>query len=207
MSDAQDVDESKYGEHLGNTKEDANLFIVADTDMLSDRMWVQVQEFFGQQIFNAWANNGDLVINTVDNYAGSSDLIGIRGRETSTRPFELVNDLRLAADQKFRSTEQRWQSELAETEQKLVELQKARDDSDELVLSPEQEAEIKRFQQEKFKVRKELRQVRHSLNQDIENLGTKLKFINIGLVPIIISIFALILLVIRSRKRKRALGV
>ncbi len=207
MSDAQDVDESKYGEHLEDTKEDANLFIVADTDMLSDRMWVQVQEFFGQQIFNAWANNGDLVINTVDNYAGSSDLIGIRGRETSTRPFELVNDLRLAADQKFRSKEQRLQSELAETEQKLVELQKARDDSDELVLSPEQEAEIKRFQQEKFKVRKELRQVRHSLNQDIENLGTKLKFINIGLVPIIISIFALILLVIRSRKRKRALGV
>ncbi len=207
MTDAQDVDESKYGDHLENTKEDANLFIVADTDMLSDRMWVQVQEFFGQQIFNAWANNGDLVINTVDNYAGSSDLIGIRGRETSTRPFELVNDLRLAADQKFRSTEQRLQAELAETEQKLVELQKARDDSDELVLSPEQEAEIERFQQEKFKVRKELRQVRHSLNQDIEKLGTKLKFINIGLVPIIISILALILLVIRSRKRKRALGL
>ena len=207
MSEAKEVDESKYGEHLESTKEDANLFIVADTDMLSDRMWVQVQEFFGQQIFNAWANNGDLVINTADNFAGSSDLIGIRGRETSTRPFELVNDLRLAADQKFRSTEQRLQAELAETEQKLVDLQKVRDDSDELILSPEQEAEIKRFQQEKFKVRKELRQVRHSLDRDIEKLGSKLKFINIGLVPIIISILALILSVVRSRKRKRALGV
>ena len=207
MSEAKDVDESKYGEHLESTQVDANLFVVADTDMLSDRMWVQVQEFFGQQIFNAWANNGDLIINTADNYAGSSDLIGIRGRETSTRPFELVNDLRLAADQKFRSTEQRLQAELEETEKKLVDLQKARDDSDELMLSPEQEAEIKRFEQEKFKVRKELRQVRHSLDQDIEKLGTKLKFINIGLVPIIISIFALIVSVIRSRKRKRALGV
>ena len=207
MSEAKAVDESKYGEHLESTKEDANLFIVADTDMLSDRMWVQVQEFFGQQIFNAWANNGDLVINTADNFAGSSDLIGIRGRETSTRPFELVNDLRLAADQKFRSTEQRLQAELAETEQKLVELQKVRDDSDELMLSPEQEAEIKRFQLEKIKVRKELRQVRHSLDLEIEKLGSKLKFINIGLVPIIISILALILLVVRSRKRKRALGV
>jgi len=207
MSDAKVVDESKYGDHLTSTQEDANLFIVADTDMLSDRMWVQVQEFFGEQIFNAWANNGDLVINSIDNLTGSSDLIGIRGRETSSRPFELVNDLRLEADQKFRSTEQRLQAELAETEKKLVDLQKVREDSNELQLSPEQEAEIQRFQQEKFKVRKELRQVRHSLDKDIEKLGSKLKFINIGLMPIIISIFALILSVVRSRKRKRALGV
>ena len=207
MSGAKKVDESKYGEHLESTKEDANLIIVADTDMLSDRMWVQVQEFFGEQVFNAWANNGDLIINAVDNLTGSSDLISIRGRETSTRPFERVNDLRLAADQKFRSTEEKLQAQLAETEAKLVELQKVRDDGDELMLSPEQEAEIKKFQQDKFKVRKELRQVRHNLDLDIEKLGSKLKFINIGLVPIIISILALFISFVRSRKRKHALGV
>ena len=207
MSDAKKVDDSKYGEHLESTKEDANLIIFADTDMLSDRMWVQVQDFFGQQIFNSWANNGDLIINAVDNLTGTSDLISIRGRETSTRPFERVNDLRLAADQKFRSTEEKLQAQLAETEAKLVELQKARDDGDELMLSPEQEAEIEKFQQDKFKVRKELRQVRHNLDLDIEKLGSKLKFINIGLVPIIISILALLISFIRSRKRKRALGV
>ena len=170
-------------------------------------MWVQVQEFFGEQVFNAWANNGDLIINAVDNLTGSSDLISIRGRETSTRPFERVNDLRLAADQKFRSTEEKLQAQLAETEAKLVELQKVRDDGDELMLSPEQEAEIEKFQQDKFKVRKELRQVRHNLDLDIEKLGSKLKFINIGLVPIIISILALFISFVRSRKRKRALGV
>ncbi len=207
MSDAKKVDESKYGEHLEGTNEDANIIVVADTDMLSDRMWVQVQDFFGQQIFNSWANNGDLVINAVDNLTGSSDLISIRGRETSTRPFERVNELRLAADQKFRSTEEALQAKLAETEKKLVELQQARDDSNELMLSPEQEAEIDKFQQDKFKVRKELRQVRHNLDQDIEKLGSTLKFMNIGLVPIIISILALILSFVRSRKRKHALGV
>ena len=207
MSDAKKVDESKYGDHLESTQNDTNIIIVADTDMLSDRMWVQVQEFFGEQVFNAWANNGDLIINAIDNLTGTSDLISIRGRETSTRPFERVNDIRLAADQKFRSTEEKLQAQLAETEAKLVELQKVRDDGEELMLSPEQEAEIEKFQQDKFKVRKELRQVRHNLDLDIEKLGSKLKFINIGLVPIIISIFALLVSVIRSRKRKRALGV
>ncbi len=193
--------------HLASTTEDANLFVVADTDLLSDRMWVQVQEFFGQQVFNSWANNGDLTINAVDNLKGSSDLISIRGRVTLSRPFVRVNQLRLAADQKFRSTEESLQAKLTETEQKLVALQKQRDDSNALMLSPEQEAEIDKFQQEKFNVRKDLRQVRHNLDLEIEKLGTKLKFINIGLVPIIISIFALLLSIVRSRKRKHALGI
>lgn len=193
--------------HLTGTQGDVNLIVVADTDILSDRMWVQVQEFFGQKIFNTWANNGDLVINAVDNLTGSSDLISIRGRGTSSRPFVRVNELRLAADQKFRATEESLQAKLAETEQKLVELQKQRDDTNALMLSPEQESEIQKFQQEKLSVRKQLRQVRHNLNLDIERLGTKLKFINIGLVPIIISILALVLSIVRSKKRKRALGI
>lgn len=204
VMDEEDVPDT---DHLMSTQEDANLIIIADTDALSDRMWVQTQEFFGQRIFNAWANNGDLVINAIDNLTGSSDLISIRGREISSRPFIRVQELRLAADQNFRATEQSLQIKLEEAEQKLVQLQKQRDDNNDLMLSPEQEAEIQKFQQEKFKVRKQLRQVRHTLDLDIERLGTQLKFINIGLVPIIISILALILSVLRSRKRKRALSL
>lgn len=194
-------------QHISSMESEANLILVTDTDLLSDRMWVQVQEFLGQQIFNAWANNGDLVINAVDNLIGSSDLISIRGRETSSRPFVRVDKLRLEADKKFLAKEQDLQVQLSQTEQKLVELQAQRNDGNELLLSPEQESEVQKFQEEKIKVRKELRQVRHSLDLDIENLGATLKFINIGLVPIIISILALFLSIVRSRKKKRALGI
>lgn len=193
--------------HLAGTTGDANLVIVADTDILGDSMWVQVQDFFGQKIFNAWADNGALIANVLDNLAGSSDLISIRGRETSSRPFLKVNELRLAADQKFRATEESLQARLKDTEAKLVSLQKQRDDANALVLSAEQEEEIQKFQEEKLRIRKELRQVRHNLNLDIERLGTTLKFINIGLVPLIISILALALAIVRSRKRKHALGI
>ena len=86
-------------------------------------------------------------------------------------------------------------------------LQNQRDDINALVLSPEQEAEIQKFQQEKLSIRKELRKVRHNLNLDIERLGTTLKFINIGLVPLVISILALALSIVRSRRRRRALGL
>ncbi len=107
---------------------DANgqIVLVADTDLLSDRMWVQIQPFFGQSIMNAFANNGDFAVNALDNMAGSSDLISIRGRATSQRPFSTVEALKRSADDRFRAKEQELQKELSDTERKLTELQSAK---------------------------------------------------------------------------------
>jgi ABC-type uncharacterized transport system involved in gliding motility auxiliary subunit len=177
--------------HLAESKQPVNILLVADTDLLSDRLWVQVQSFFGQQIMNAFANNGDFVANAVDNLTGSSALISIRGRATSARPFTTVEALRRGADDRFRATERQLNDELAETERKLNELQRGRADDASMLLSPEQKAELDRFQKRKLEIRKELRQVRRQLDADIESLGWKLKLINIALVPLLLTIAAL----------------
>jgi ABC-type uncharacterized transport system involved in gliding motility auxiliary subunit len=190
--------------HLAETKAPANIVLVADTDVLSDRLWVQVQNFFGQKLMNAFANNGDLIINIVDNIAGSADLIGIRGRATSARPFTTVEAIKRQADQRFRQKEQELQQELADTEQKLNELQQGKSAESATILTPEQQAELERFREDKLRIRKDLRQVRRQLDADIESLGGKLKLINIGLVPVLLTIAALGLLWWRRRERAKA---
>ncbi|MDP6993052.1 MAG: Gldg family protein, partial [Woeseiaceae bacterium] len=129
LTDGDEPSEAGNANHLTVTAEPANLIVVADVDMLADHLWVQVQNFFGQQLANAFASNGAFVINALENLAGSSDLIGVRSRASYTRPFTRVEELRVDAESRFRSTEQRLQSELDETEQRLVELQSAREDS------------------------------------------------------------------------------
>lgn len=177
--------------HLAEAKEKNAVVLFADTDILSDRLWAQVQNFFGQKVLNAFANNGDLVVNAVDNLAGDSDLISVRGRATSQRPFTRVEELKREADENFRSHEQKLQSELSETERKLTELQSAKSQDQAMVLSPEQKKELDNFLKRKVEIRKELREVRRKLDADIEALGTRLKFINILLVPLLIVIAAL----------------
>jgi ABC-type uncharacterized transport system involved in gliding motility auxiliary subunit len=173
--------------HRPAAETDVNVVVVGDVDVLSDRLWVQVQNFFGRRISTPFANNGDLVINLLDNLSGSADLIGIRSRATSNRPFTVVDELRREADAEFRSTEQRLQAELQETETRLTELQSARqDDANSLMLSAEQQSEIDRFVEQRTRIRKELRSVQRNLDQDIEDLGTQLKFINIWLVPLLV---------------------
>jgi len=196
-------DDKPLPPHVEESTGDINVMIVADTDLLTDRLWVQIQQFFGQRLLSAFANNSDFVVNALDNLTGSSDLIGMRSRATYTRPFERVEALRRKADADFRSTEQSLQDQLSETERKLTELQSQRKDGENLmILSDEQRQEIDRFQQQKLQIRKDLRQVRRNLLSDIDTLGTWLKVLNALLVPAIVALVALGVFLVRTRRRK-----
>jgi ABC-type uncharacterized transport system involved in gliding motility auxiliary subunit len=196
----QPVDEALAGEHIASTQ-GANLVLVADVDVLSDRLWVQAQNFLGQRLVTAFANNGDFVINALDNLSGSAALIGLRSRATYTRPFTKVEELRRRADLEFRATEERLEAELTQTEQRLSELQAAREDGNSLLMSPEQQAEIQRFLDQQVRIRQELRAVRRNLDADIDRLGTWLKVVNIALVPVLLTIVALGVVVVRRRRK------
>lgn len=185
---------------LTQTGQPANLVIIADSDLLTDQLWVRNQSFFGQRFAQAWASNGDLISNAIDNLTGSSALISIRGRASFVRPFDTVDALRRNADDRFRIKEQELEEELRTTEQKLTELQSRRNDQSSLILSPEQEQELDLFQQKKVQIRKELREVRHGLAQDIDRLGTVLKIINIGLVPLAVALLGLLAALWRRRR-------
>ena len=132
----------------------ANLIVIADTDMLSDLLWVRTQDMFGQRAVVAWANNGDFIANVLDNLTGSADLISIRGRQSFFRPFIRVDGIRQQADVRLRSKEQELDMQLQETEANLQELDPAKNDRTSLVMTPEQEAEVKHFQEERTRIRK-----------------------------------------------------
>jgi gliding motility-associatede transport system auxiliary component len=190
--------------HL-DSAEDSNLVIVADVDMLSDRLWVQMQRsIFGQQLATPIANNHDFVANAIANLAGSSDLIGLKSRQTFDRPFDRVQRLRREADARFRATEQNLEAELAETERRLGELQSAREDAGSLFMTDEQQEEVERFRQEQLRIRQELRTVQRELDSSIENLGTALKLINIVFIPLGLALAAFAAYLVRRPRKKTA---
>jgi len=180
----------------------ANLVIIADTDVLSDLLWVRTQDMFGQRAVVAWANNGDFIANVLDNLTGSADLISIRGRQSFFRPFLKVDEIRQQADVRLRAKEQELDMQLQETERNLQELEAAKNDRRSLVMTPEQEVEVRRFQEERTRIRKELRDVRRSLDVDITSLGTRLKVINIMLVPALLTLGVLVAAWVRRRNRR-----
>ena len=176
-----------------------NVIAVADTDLLADRMWVQVQDFFGQRMPQPWADNGTFVVNALDNLSGTDALISVRSRGRFARPFVVVEELQRQAENRFREKEEALQQRLAATEAQLAELQGPNADGA-IELTAEQQAALQRYMQEKLRIRKELREVRYQLNADIDALGRLLKFFNIALVPLVLTLGVLLTCLWRRRR-------
>ena len=189
-----------------------NLIVVSDADMLADFLWVRWENFLGQRTASAWANNGDFVWNALDNLAGSSDLISVRGRASFLRPFERVDALRATAQDRFLAEQKELEAQLAQTEQKLDALQANRGESapgahaapSATILTADQERELQRFQKERLRIRKELRDVKLGLDRDIRALGNRLKLIDIVLAPAAFAVVALLISVTARRRRRVA---
>ena len=179
-----------------------NVVLVADTDMLTDRMWVQVQDLFGQRISQPWADNGGLLVNALDNLSGSDALISVRSRGDFSRPFTVVEELQRKAESRFRASEQRLQERLAETDQKLAQLQQRQDPTQLSELTAEQRETIQSFLDEKVAIRKQLRDVRFQLNADIDALGTQLKLLNTMLMPLLLTLAVLLWWLLGRARRK-----
>jgi ABC-type uncharacterized transport system involved in gliding motility auxiliary subunit len=186
--------------HLNRSQQEINVIVVADTDLLQDQFWVQVQDFLGQRLAIPLANNGNLVINSIESLMGNNDLINIRSRGNFSRPFTKVAELQRTAEQRFREKEQQLQTRLRETERKLVELQTQRQTSSGLLLSAEQRAELESFREQQVEIRRQLREVQHQLRKDIEALEGQMKFVNIGLMPLLIAFGGISLAYYRRNK-------
>ena len=132
------------------------------------------------------------MINSAENLMGSSDLIGIRSRGQFYRPFHVVEQLRRDAEDQFRLKEEELMARLNDTEAQLAELQQPAKAGQKQTLNAEQQAAIDNFVQKKLSIRKELREVRHLLDREIEGLGTRIKLINTLLVPLLLTLLVLI---------------
>ncbi len=193
--------------HRARSEGAANFVVFADADVLEDRFWVRTQDFFGQQVATPFSDNGSLVANIVDTFAGGDALISLRSRGESIRPFTVVDDIRRDADARFRQTELELTERLQQTERRLRELRQGQGGErgqGAAVITPEQRVEIDAARAQILQTRQQLRAVQLDLRRDIERTEVWLRVVNIAAVPLLLAFFAIGLGIARSRRRSAA---
>ena len=189
-------------QHLSESTDPVNLIVVADVDMLHERFWSEVRNLLGQRIFVPFANNADFVVNALDNLGGSDALIGLRGRMESARPFHLVQEIRQAAERKYRDKEKSLQTKLEDVRSKLENLQRRRGTEGDMVLNSDDKAAIEDFRTQMIVVRKGLRGVQRELRREIDRLDAMLKFFNIAFIPLLLGAAIIVFALFRRTRRK-----
>jgi ABC-type uncharacterized transport system involved in gliding motility auxiliary subunit len=188
---------------LKQSAQPIDVVVVADTDMLDDKFWLQKQDFFGHRLLVPTANNGDFVANAIEVLAGGDDLVGLRSRGTSARPFEVVEEIRNEAQARYSAEERSLQAKLKETQDKLASLTGKDQANAPTTLSPEQAKAVEEFRTDMLQTRRQLRNVQAALRSDIARLKIGLEFLDIALIPLVVAVVAIALGVLRLRRRHR----
>jgi ABC-type uncharacterized transport system involved in gliding motility auxiliary subunit len=188
--------------HLAQAVSSINVIVVADTDILTDGVWVDAQEMMGNKMLVPFAGNADFVINALDNLGGSEDLIGLRARTQTPRSFSMVQEIRQAAEIQYRTKEQELQDKLIGVRAKLNKLMRREETTGEVVLNSKEKELIDEFRSEMTSIRLALRDVQHALRSDIEKLDTVLKFFNIAAIPLVLGLGIIVAALTRRLRRK-----
>src|SRR5665213_3407791 len=192
-------------EALKQSAQPVNIVVVADTDMLDDRFWAQSGNFFGQRVVQPVSNNSDFLANAVAVLAGGDDLIGLRSRGTTARPFVVVERIQRSADDRYAAEQRTLQEKLKQAQAKLHNLTNGDSGSQTApTVTAEQTKEIDKFRADMLATRQQLRQVQAAERQDIGHLKVILEFFDIALVPIVVVVAAIVLAALRPRRRRAA---
>ena len=177
----------------------STLFVIADTDWLFDDYSVRRFNFLGVQAAEPLNDNLAFASNSLEFLGGSQDLISIRGKGSSLRPFTVVRQMEVDAQRRYQEQLTALEARINDVQQKLTELQGKRTEGNRLVASPEMQKAIEDFQSQQAVMRGERREIRKALREDIERLENGLLITN--LIAPLLLVGAVGFLFHRSRRR------
>jgi len=145
--------------------------------------------FFGQTAAEPFNDNLAFAANTVEFLGGSQDLISIRGKGNSLRPFDVVRKMEAEAQKQYQTKLTELDTRLQQVQTKLSELQGKKGEGNRLVATPEMAKAIEDFQKQQAKMRGERREIRRALREDIDRLENRLLILNLLATPVLVGDF------------------
>ena len=195
-----EAESADSGNHLSEGAENGVVVVVSDADLLADQFSVQVRNLLGNRLVMPLNGNLNLVQGLVEQMAGDSNLIEVRGRATLNRPFTKVKEMQAVAEENFRAKIKSLEDELQDAQRRLNDLQRNKDESQRFILSDEQQKELENFRTREREVKKELRDVRKQLRRDIDGLQTRLTWLNIAGMPVVITFLGIFMAIVKSKR-------
>ncbi len=190
------------GPHLAKSAKPTRLFVVADSDFMMDPFTVRQRQVGGQAAMEPINDNLGFVVSVLETLGGSDELVSLRSKGTSLRPFKKVQELERVAQLRYQAKLDEIERRLEEANAKVTELSKQTGGvtAKGIVITPEMQREIEKFQVVADKLSEERRIIRRGLSEDVNSLGRRLQVLNLLAGPALALLFGLFYTLARRRK-------
>lgn len=177
------------------------LIAVGDSDFLYDSFWTSSVKLLDGNFAVPVMDNGNFVLNALESLSGGDNLIGLRGKSAKVRRFEDVERIRRNAQLDFKVKENEIIERINRTKTELQEIWGKKDFERRQTFTADELSLIAGIRKRLDAERKELGEIRRTLNAEINAIDTWVKIANIYAVPL--SILAGLLLSAFFSRRRR----
>jgi len=183
------TEKTKHITGLTEAEDNCAVVVFADVDFISDIVAYR-ETIFGLAVVG---DNNTLMINAIEDLAGSANLISIRSRGNFQRPFTVVDEIEVQAEDETKEEEAKINAEIAGFQQELTQiLSSSREGEDEIIetsiLQKKKELELKIHE-----AKRRLRGIKMKKRERIEQLGVRLRNFCTLPGPIVTLIIAIVL--------------
>ncbi|MFP6883958.1 MAG: hypothetical protein VCA40_05970, partial [Roseibacillus sp.] len=178
--------------------EEGVMAIISDVDMLFDYFMGDAERGAARD-----NNNVDFIMNLVENLAGDQDLLNIRGRDSTSRSFTVINDIREKAAERAAGPRQKIQDAIEEARSTLEEGQEGRDIGGGLMVIGQSEESIEKAQEIETKIRdlqREENKISRQQRAEIQASINSYEWTNMLLTPTLVIIIGLLVGITRKFK-------
>ncbi len=176
---------------------DAAVMVFADVDFISDQIAFVSTPFGLAQAAN---DNHRVLLNSVDYLMGSEELMAIRSTKTLSRPFTLFNDIEAAAEKETLDRERELRAEVETFQEQLRAKQSDLTSRNAALFQKRVQDEVDELNQKIEASNGELRDIRKSRRQALENQESMVRFAVMGWMPLAVLIAGI---VFAQRRRAR----
>jgi ABC-type uncharacterized transport system involved in gliding motility auxiliary subunit len=169
---------------LKESAKDGLVYLVADSDLLADMLTPQILQ----------NSNLPFALNLVDQAAGDKDLMSIRSRGSSRRPFDTLNNIRSVANEKIKGDIEAMNGEV-EKINTSISAQKTSKDRNQALFSGLKEMEAKQRE-----ISKRIYEKQKEANKEVKSKENFIQWMNILLMPLLIAGIGLVVWVLRKVK-------
>ncbi|MBV6500839.1 MAG: hypothetical protein CJBNEKGG_03327 [Prosthecobacter sp.] len=165
--------------------------VFADADMMYDAFTVQQDPMTGGLV--AVDGNLPMFLNTVEILSGGGDLLQVRSRASTRRPFAKMDELRENVEKKFRPSLTQKQAEMDKI---AADMGPLRVKNGQLV-DPAQIKKLQELMDKQAQIKREIREIKKDQNKDIDFTQNIITLLNVFGVPLLVVAVGLTLAIRR----------
>ena len=177
----------------------AAVFVVADVDFITDQLSYQ-QQFFG---VSQVGDGPSLVLNTIEFFAGSGDLISIRSRGRFSHPFKVVDEIEREAEEATAVEVEILNAKIKNYRDQLTKLGDSDDQKDLTLIRNAALDQRAKIETDIRQANKDLRRLQEKRREKVEALAASLQAWNMVAAPAVIFLIAIALAAVRHIRAKR----